>query len=296
MIVDNTVLHLKLSWTEIAPVYQSVLTHHAKHVKAAGFRPGKTPPEVAESMISEEHLKEETAKKLVPAAYEALIKKEQKKPITQPEFRAIKIDKGSDWEFEVHIAEKPVINLKDYAKLVKKTKAEALKEYQAQQKAQTQKSDAAADTTKNAAPQPPQPTQDEFLLQAIFRQLVMTYKPQVPELLLKQETRHELEDLVQSLDQMNIGLDSYLSRRNISFEQLSNEIATQAMGRLQLDLLYSGVIEDQKLEIKEADLDTFVQQIKDEKERSERRQDPNYLRYITPLILRQKVTAYLLSL
>jgi len=294
-ISKSTVLSLSLKWSDIEPVYHQVLSNLAKRVKSAGFRAGKVPPQVAEGIIGEEMVKEETAKKLLPEAYEKLITETKKKPITQPEFQAKKMAKGEDWELEVIIAERPEVNLKDHAKVVKTAKAEAKKLFPDEIKAfeQAEKEhhhDGSVPHTHQA------PNEKEFTLQTIFRALLTTYKPLVPELLLKQETRMELDGMVKSLRQLNMNLDDYVARRGITFEQLSNDVAVQALGRLQLDLLYSALIADQEFVVQETDLDEFVKQIEDEKQRTTRRQDPEYLRYITPMILREKVSEYLQGL
>lgn len=294
-ISDNTVLSLTLKWSVIEPVYKEVLANLAKRVKTGGFRKGKVPPQVAEGIIGEEALKEEVAKKLLPDAYEKLVKDHNKKPITQPEFQAKKMDKGSDWELEVIIAEKPVITLKNHAAIVKKAKSESKKLFAEELKKFAEHEKEHQDD-KDHPHTHQKPTEEEFTLQTIFKNLLTEYKPQVPELLLKQETRFELDEMVRSLQQLNMTLDDYLARRKITFEQLSNDVAVQVLGRLQLDLLYSALIEDQKMDVSESDLDEFVKRIQDEKQRAERRQDQEYLRYISPMILRQKVSDYLKNL
>lgn len=294
-ISDNTVLTLTLKWSDIEPVYKSVLASLATRVKTGGFRKGKVPPQVAEGVIGEEVLKEETAKKLLPDAYEKLIKDHNKKPITQPEFQAKKMNKGEDWELEVIIAEKPEISLKDHKNIVKKAKTEAKKLF-AEELKKFEEHEKEHKDDKNHPHTHQKPNEEEFTLQTIFKNLLTEYKPQVPELLLKQETRFELDEMVRSLKQLNMTLDDYIARRQITFEQLSNDVAIQVLGRLQLDFLYSALIEDQKMDVSETDLDEFVKRIQDEKQRAERRQDQEYLRYITPMILRQKVSDYLKDL
>ncbi len=294
-IANNTVLTLTLEWKKIEPVYQQMLQTLARRVKSAGFRAGKVPIQVAEGIIGEEMLKEETAKKMIPDAYEALINENHKKPITQPEFEAKSVVKGEDWVFEVQIAEKPELKIPDYTKLAKKAREEAKKAFVEEEKARAKAAEKQDPKTENA-PQPAKLSEEDFVLQAIFRTLLTTFKPQVPELLLKQETRYELEEMVRSLKQLNMDLDSYLQRRGMSFDQLSNEVAVQALGRLQLDLLYSAIIEAAGFKVEESDLDEFVKQIQDEKQRAERRQDKDYLNYITPMILRQKVAQHFMSL
>lgn len=296
LLVASTALDLTVPWTEIEPVYNEVLLQMSKRVKSAGFRPGKVPTVVAKDIIGEEKLKDETAQRLLPNAYGKLMKTSGKQPLTQPEISAKKMDLGSDWEFTVFIAEKPEISIKDHQKVVKAAKKEAEKEIAAATKAEKSNKDDKAEPQAPEGQKPdPEAEKREKTLQAIFKALITEYKPRVPELLLKQETRAELDEMVRNLEQIQMKLDDYLARRQITFEQLTGEVATQILGRLQLDLLYSAMIDDQKLDVTEADVDKFLERIPDKAIRDQQRQDERYLSYIKTLILRDKVSEYLLN-
>lgn len=295
LLLPSTVLNLKIAWKDVEPVYKHVLHELSARVKAPGFRKGKVPAALAKDIIGPEKLLQETAQHLLPAEYDKLIKTSGKFPIAQPEFEPKKMGPNQDWEFEVKIAERATVAIKGLAKLVKKAKSDAEKALaeEAKKPAETDKKDA-----KNAVSKPAltESERKERVMQEVLRTLITSYKPRVPELLLKQETRYELEEMVRSLEQLKMTLQDYLNRRRIQFDELSNEVAVQTLGKLQLDLLYGSIIDDQKITVSDKDLDTFVERITDEKQRAEQRKNQQYLSYITPIILRQKVSDYLLSL
>jgi FKBP-type peptidyl-prolyl cis-trans isomerase (trigger factor) len=289
MIGPNTIIPLTLSWKIVEPAYQEVLRKLAKKVKSSGFRLGKVPVKIAEDMIGRERLIEETLKKLVPPIYQAAIKAKDFRPLTQPEFVPTKLEMASDWELEAHIAEKPTVSVKGYQKLAKKGKAEADKEIKDQ--AKTKKPKAEGDQ-----PDAKEPDAKEIQMRHIFRELVSELKPTLPELLVKEETRAELERLVQSLSQLNLTFDDYLKRRQTSFEHVSAELATQVMTQLQLEFILEKIGEDLKVAPTETDFQPYFDRIKDEKTKTEYSQNPEYKQYLTRVITRQKVIDHLLGL
>ena len=133
-------------------------------------------------------------------------------------------------------------------------------------------------------------------LRFIFRELITGLKPAIPELLLKEEARLELEKLVRDLSQIKISLDDYLARRQMNFDQLSTELATQVLGQLQLEFILEALGQHLKLKIADADYQEYWKRIEDEKTREAYQKDPQYLAYLTRVISRQKVIDHLLSL
>ncbi len=293
MIGPNTIIPLVLPWKTVEPVYQETLKRSAKRVKTAGFRQGKVPSKIAADIIGRDRLIEETLKQVLPPIYQAALKAKNGKPLTQPEFVPTKLEMGSDWEIEAHIAEKPEISIKGYEKLVKKGKTDADKEIKelAKAKVAVAKKDEKAKVEDKA-----EADEKEIRLRHIFRELVSDLKPVLPELLIKEETRAELERLVQSLNQVNLTFDDYLKRRQTSFEHVSAELATQVMTQLQLEFILEKIGEDQKVEATEADFQPFLDRIKDEKTKKEYSQNPEYKKYLTQVVTRQKVIDHLLSL
>lgn len=295
VLAPNTVLTLTVPWSEVEPVYNQVLKTMAKRVKHSGFRPGKVPAHIAADIIGQAAIKEEVLQKVLPAAYQAAITKENKRPLTYPEIKPVKWELNQDWTVEAQIAERPEVSVKGYEKVAKKAKQTMAKEHVHEHThGEDGKNPTSAGKEKTA--EQLKAEEEEHTLQHIFRDLVVEYKPRIPELLVKEEARSELEQLVRSLKQLQMDLDGYLQRRQMTFEQLSNELASQALGRLQLEFILQAIIEQNALKAEEADYDEYFNRIKDEKTREQQRNNPEYKNYVGSLIIRRKVAEHLLGL
>ncbi len=296
IVIDNTKLKLTLVWKDIEAEYNKVLKNSATNIKAQGFRKGKTPLKIAEEKIGKERLVNKVLELLIPPKYETLIKKEGKKPLTQPEVKPLSMKWGEDWELEIHIAEKPVLKLGSYKKSVKKGLKEALKQLK-EQKAQADKN------SKNKDQKSPQPTKEqieakerETKLQQIFRALVEDIQPQIPELLLKEETKREIQRLAKELEKMGLSLDDYLARQNQKFEDMSSQVAAQVLGQLQLEFVLREIEENEKIEVTDKDKKDELEKIEDKKLRQQIENDHHYLDHLNRQISRRKLVDYLLEI
>ena len=116
----------------------------------------------------------------------------------------------------------------------------------------------------------------------------------IPELLLKEEVRYDLNQLAQRLESMNFSIELFLKQRGMTFDQLSGQLAAEALGRLQLTFVLNAIAEETKLAVEEKEIDEQVDKIEDAKLREEQRQNQEYR-----ALLRQpqtrKVVDYLLK-
>lgn len=297
LIGPNTTWDMTIAWSEIQPIYDKVLARLAKKVKSSGFRPGKVPPHIAATMISPEEMAERTLQEIMPTKYQAALEENKKQPLTRPSIVIKAAGLNEDWVVEVAIAEKPSFDLKGYEKIVKEAKKTAKKAW-AEHLAEHEKSaNGDAKEAKDEHHHEHSETEEkDFTLQEIYKQLIETYKITIPELLLKEHTQEELEYVVRQLEGMKMTLDDYLKHRQMTFEQLSTEMAMQVLGRLQLEFILEGLRDQTKLEASEAELEKYFERIADEKTREAQKANPEYRRYITNLVVREKLTEHLIQL
>ncbi|MDQ3008550.1 MAG: hypothetical protein M3Q81_03050 [bacterium] len=295
VIAPNTIIPITLPWILVEPAYQVALRELSKQVRLEGFRKGKVPPKLAKSMIGEDKLIDATLRRILPAVYQDELIKSGKQPLVSPEFNPVDLTYGQDWKLEAHIAEKPQLSTKGYEKAV----AEGKKEFAAHvAEEKAAKKDAKADV-KN--PQPPQTDEQkaaqekEHLTQHIFKALIATLKPAIPELLIKAETRAELESLAKELQQFKLSIDDYVARRGMTFDQLSAELASTALARLQLEYILEAIGKELNLSATEAELEEYFLQIDDKKTQAEYRKNEEYKAYITKLIQRKKLIDQLIA-
>jgi len=301
LIAPNDSIQITLSWKLVEPVYKKTVSNFAKNVKAEGFRVGKAPLAIVEQKIGLEKIIDQVLRELLPEAYEKEIKKSGKKPITTPEFNPISLEKNKDWVLEAHFSLIPEVKLGDYKKITKKAKAEALKFIEkrnaeiVKEAKECESKDKDHDHAK-AHQELTDQEKKEINLQHIFKELVANFAPAIGELLLRQETQTEFERLVEQLKQYKISVEDYLKRRQITIEQLSQELAGTVLSRLQLDFIMAEISKTEKLEIKDEEVRAELIKITNLKMRQDIEKNQNYLNQIKANLLQQKTLTLLLAL
>lgn len=295
LIIGNTILTITLPWSQISPEYQHALKHLAKRLNLAGFRKGMVPPHIAEKQLNPESIAQAVLEKLLPKAYEEQLKKEQKQPIADPEFNLKNIKKGESWLVEVHLAEKPAVDVANYVKIAKEAKKAALVHLKEEAKKKEQSKAEKKSTETKTDDTHEKQHQDDHILQHIFQDLVKTCKPQLPELLVKQQTRRELERLIEELQSMKLTLDDFLRRNQQTFEQLSSHIASRAVGQLQLEFILQAITQKAAINVADTEIDELIKLAPDEKTRENQLKDPNYRAAAREHLARRKLFAHLLA-
>ena len=308
LIIPNTVITLTLPKEQVMSAYNKTLSKLAKQVKIAGFRKGKVPARVAEEHLSPQTTIEETLQVIVPEAYTEAVKKLDKQPLTYPEFNPTSLDRDADWIVEAHFAQAPEIDLKDYKASVVAAQKEARAELK-KKAAETKESEKAAEkasaqpetteTDVKDAPKTPAkltPEQENnVILQHIYQKLVQDLKPQIQELLVKEEVRYDLDELKHQLSHMNITLEKLLEHRNITAEDLSNEMAAQALARLQISFIIDEIALKEKLVATEKDMEEHFATVTDP-ELQKQKNNPRYQQMVRQTIVRKKVADHLLAI
>lgn len=299
LIAPNTVIKLIIPKAEVEQAYKKALKKLAKKIKVDGFRKGNVPTKIAEENIKAEQIIEEALQLTVPEIYTKEIKRLEKQPLTYPEFNPVSLEKGKDWVVEAFIAERPKITLNKYQEIVKKAQKEAVKEIEKQAKEHIEtvhknEKDGAESTHKHE--EPTEAEKNNFTLQFIYQELIKELKPEIQELLVKEEVRYDLDNLAHRLKDMNIPFEKFLEHRKMTFEQLSTELAVGALSRLQASFIINEIAVEQKISVTAKDLDAEFDKIKDEKLRIQQKTDHRYVDMMSQTILREKVADHLLSI
>jgi FKBP-type peptidyl-prolyl cis-trans isomerase (trigger factor) len=285
LVAPNSNLTLTFKWSEVEPVKHKVAAKLAQKVKIDGFRKGKVPTHIAKAYLKPEAVIESTLEQLLPQAFLDQVKKLDKPPIAPPEYQVKSVADGGDWQVEAIYAIRPEFKLGKYLDLAKKAVKEAELEYKKQLK-ELEKKNKADKKADPKQPQPPaEPTRD-FLLNAVYRKLVTTIKPKVQELLVKRETQSELQSLDSRLKSLNLKFEDYLKRSNITFDQLSTELAGQSLGRLQLVFIMQDIAKEAKITVSDKEV---------EKELKGQKPDERMTGMAREHLIRQKIADHLLD-
>lgn len=291
---DNTKVTVTIAWEKVAPAYEKAKQKVARKLKADGFRPGKVPAELAEQLAGRERIVEETLQLVLPEAYNAVIEKEKKQPLTYPEFNPLKVENTQDWVVEAFLAERPTLTVKDYKKVAQTAIKEADKKI-----AETEKEQEKAHKEGKHADDHDHKITDEqrndYRLQHIYQAMVQEYKPVIPELLVKHEVQADLDQLTRQLSQVNLTFDDYVQRRGQNFEQISQEMTINALGKLQVAFLMDAVAQQANLTLDDKELDEYIEKKVDEKSKKQFGNNPEYRRLLANTLLRQKIADHLLA-
>lgn len=290
LIAPNSSIIVTIEAKAAQNAYDKTIASLAKKVKVPGFRQGKVPPKIAQEQLNPEYIIERALQLVLPQAYETAVKASNKKPISHPQFKAVSVDLGKPWEIEAQFAEYPTIEIKDYKKIVKDAKKVAETEWKEQDKKKTEEKPAPNDTRT------PEQKHKEFVVQHMYSALVGTLKPQIPELLVKQEAQYDVDQLVRQLEMFNMKLEDFLARKQTTFEEFSSEITISALGRLQLMFVLAKIAEEEKLEVTEADIEKAIAENTDSEYVQKQKDNPEYRSYLKETISRQKVLDFLMSL
>lgn len=294
LIAPNSSLTITIAPEKAQEAYDKTVAKLAKNVKLPGFRPGKVPAKIAQEQLNPEYVIEKALQLVLPEAYEAAIKESGKKPISYPEFKAISVDAGQPWQVEAQFAEDPQIDVKQYKKISATTLKEAKKEWEKQIK-EADKAKKDDDKSTEQTPEAKKAQEREFLTQQIYAALVKEIKPQIPEILVKQEAQYEVDQLIKQLNMFNMKLEDFLSRRNVTFEAFSSEVTGTALSRLQITFLLGGITKEAKLTVSDEEIQKALAENTDKEFVAKEKDNPEYLSYLKETLLRQKVVDHLLS-
>jgi FKBP-type peptidyl-prolyl cis-trans isomerase (trigger factor) len=320
LVAPNSQVTVTIPWKIVEPAYQKNLQKLAQRIKAPGFRVGKVPATMAEKMIDPAKVLDPTIQDILPAAYMAELKKQNKTPITQPEIDPIQMEKGQDWIFTVYFAERPEVKLGEYQKVVKQAIKDADKEIaeldkKTAEEAKAKEKEAAKDTKddqkkddqktteegKTTAPKAPEAkpltdTQKEDMRSRfIFRALIEKIQPKIPELLIRSEVNRDLQNLVNQLKQLNLAVEDYLKSRQMTPDQLRQESAQTALTSLQIEFILAEIARDQKLTVDDKEIDEALDKTFGGKDKvtKEQRENPDYRSYVFSSLIKQKTVQFL---
>lgn len=88
-----------------------------KTLSVPGFRKGRIPRQMFNSMYGEEALYEDTLNNLLPEAYSKAVEEAGIEPVDQPQIDVKSMESGKDWEIEATVTVKPEVELGQYKEL-----------------------------------------------------------------------------------------------------------------------------------------------------------------------------------
>ena len=269
---------VKIPKSDIAQEYESAFKKLQNELTIEGFRKGKVPTAIAKKHIKNDSVYQELISTLLPKLYGEIIKKENFKPVINPKVELIKAKENEDWEIKMTIAEKPIIELDDYKKIIQKVKED-------------QKKESIWVPGKDKAPDEKDKEQkNQKLMNEILSSLLKESKIEISDLILEEELNQRLTRLVDDIQKIGLTTDAYLKSKNLTMDTLKEKYRQEIIDMYKLELMLMHVADLEKVEVKQVDLDTLFKNIKDEKERKTAQSNA----YMYASILRKQKTLDLL--
>lgn len=262
---------------------EEALRHLVENLEIPGFRKGKAPQDVALKHIETQKLYEHILQHLLPEAYAQAIEEHKLQPILAPRFELISIEDGKDWQIRAITCELPQINLGDYKQAIKG--ALTSKKIWVPRKGDPSASSGQA--KKESA--------REEKEQEIIRILIEKTEVEIPKVLIEEEVNHRLSRLLDQVQKLGLTIEQYLSSTGKTVEQLKNEYARQAEDSIKLELILNKIVQEEKLEADDSEVEQIIATTGDEKIK-ESLGTPQQKRLIRGVLLRRKALDRLVSL
>lgn len=246
---------VKLTWTEIQTAYKTSFELLHAEFEMGGFRKGKVPHELAEKNIAKDSVYSHLIRELMPKIYEDIVKKEGLKPILSPKIELVKAKENEDWELKVTLAEKPVVKLKNYKKQVQEAKKTLKTDEIWVPGKEPQTPDKSADQKKEKAL--------NVSLEAVLKECECELSP----LLVEEELNRRLSQMVDDVQKIGLTMDKYLQTRNLTMETVKERLTREITDMYKLEFILQTIADEEKLEVKQEDLNALFSNIKEEKDR-----------------------------
>ncbi|HUV47184.1 MAG TPA: trigger factor [Candidatus Bathyarchaeia archaeon] len=272
-------LEFVIPWEKVKQAHNEVLLNEASKISLKGFRKGKAPLELVEKSFDKEKLYQKVLSRILAPAYEDAIKQHQLRPIISPKIQPLSLVEAKDWQFKAVACETPTVKLGNYQEAIKAELAKGTIWVPGKGKPDKKE---------------PKPSYDEKLKTAT-RALKETVEVEIADILTEDELNRMLTRLLDQVNSLGMTIDQYLSSKNITQEQLRNNLRKQAEQTLKLEFVLQAIVLEQKIKISKEEVDKMIQATPDKK--IQQKLDTEFQRsYIASLLAKRKALDYLTSL
>lgn len=254
----------------IAHAREETLKEYAQSVEVPGFRKGKAPIEEIKKRVPEASVIEHTLGHILPKALGAAITEGKLKLAIYPKFELIRAKEGESWQVRAVSCEIPEVTLGDYKKVISGSgRAKAIW------------------TPAKGSPKEEKGPSKEEKEQEIIKVLLETVKVTIPKILIEEEVNARLSSLLERIEKLGLNLEGYLGSLGKTAEGLRTEYENQARGSITLDLILTAIAREQKIEVKEAEIDAAVKAASGDPKIAEKLNTPEQRRVIAGVLARR---------
>jgi FKBP-type peptidyl-prolyl cis-trans isomerase (trigger factor) len=242
---------------DVKEMYKQVLEQAVKDTEVDGFRKGHAPKEKVEQKLGVSKLYGNVINELLQKYYSQALKENHIQPISNPKVEIKEFDIEKDFQFEASVATKPEIKFKDYKKELEKyykNKNEEVSKTNAEKLKKGEKID-----HSHAHLHPNE----------IVKVLSDNAEVEIPDILVEEETNRLIARLVDQLLAAGMKTEDYLKSQGIDMDQLKKNYTQVAEENIKAELVLNELITQEKIEVKEEEIDQAIAAVEDEKAREE---------------------------
>jgi len=278
----NTVaIDIKIPKEEIIKASEKAFIKLQGELAVEGFRKGKVPKDLAKKHIAKESIYEEMLKNLLPDIYNQILKKENLKPITNPKISLNKTKENEDWELKIELAEKPILKLSDYRKIVADVKA-------GEKKNEIWSPGKDKDKVEENAE-----VKSQRLLNLVLAGIFDATQFEISDLIVDEEIERRLVKLVDDVQKLGLTMEAYLKSKNLTQGKLKEQYRKEVDSIYKADFVLNEIADLEKIQVEEKDLQALFANIKDEKEKQAAQ---NNAYFYAGLMRKQKTLDFLIGL
>ncbi|MBM3205869.1 hypothetical protein FJZ41_03425 [Candidatus Shapirobacteria bacterium] len=265
----NIELTMTIPWVKVSEAYQKALKNLAEKMDIKGFRQGKAPQKMAEEKLGKQKIYEQTLKEILPEVYLEAIKEHRLKPIVNPQISVNSLEEKKDWQVKAITCELPQVELGGYQEAVKKALAAEKIWVPGKEKKPTEENESQR-------------------LEKIFTGLTESVKIKIPAILLEDEVTRMLSRLIDQTARLGLTVEQYLASVGKTTDQIKQEYRQQAQETLKLELILSAIADQEKIEVKDEEVEKMIKAIPEEQARQSF-QNSEQKAYLRQLLRKRKV-------
>jgi FKBP-type peptidyl-prolyl cis-trans isomerase (trigger factor) len=287
---NQVVLEIEEEYSKIDPHLNAAYKEASNEVRIPGFRQGKVPAEVMKKYISEEAVVERAAQMLLSKIYPSVIVEAKIKPVDYPNIELGKFEKGKPIVFKIKVDVFPDIKLASYKGLKLKKMDIAVTDDEISKtidyiKAGWAKQNNIAESEvvlddgfaksistsgtmeelkallKNNIELDKKNEAESARRDDISKQLAGLVEGDIPNGMVEREIEGMVHDLESTLKRNKMTLASYLSAVKKDQKAMVDEMKPAALARVKAKLALEKIIEKEKLEIDELEMDKEVEHL-----------------------------------
>jgi len=266
---------------EITKASEKTFIQLQNELALEGFRKGKVPTDLARKHIKKESIYQQMLNILLPDIYNQLLKKESLKPIVNPKITLVKAKENEDWEIKIELAEKAIMKLPDYRKIVTDIKVgEKKNEIWTPGKDKVKVEEKAE-------------IKSQRLLNLILSGLFEATQFEIADLVIDEEIERRLVKLVDDVQKLGLTMENYLKSKNLTLDKLKEQYRKEIIEMYKAEFILSEIADIEKIQVEDKDLQALFAGIKDEKDRQAAQKNAYFY---AGLVRKQKTLDFLIGL